>query len=44
MADTFDLFRRLSAGAKFNRKTFHNDPENVKVSISRIRMYVIKSG
>ena len=35
MADTFDLFRRLSVGAKFNKKKFHNDVENVKVSLSR---------
>lgn len=36
MVDTFDLFRRLSVGAKFNKKKFHNDPENVKVSLSSI--------
>lgn len=35
MVDTFDLFRRLSVGAKFNKKKFHNDVENVKVSLSR---------
>lgn len=32
MVDTFDLFRRLSVGAKFNKKKFHNDVENVKDS------------
>ncbi|XP_020627483.1 probable ATP-dependent RNA helicase DDX52 isoform X2 [Orbicella faveolata] len=32
MVDTFDLFRRLSVGAKFNKKKFHNDTENVKDS------------
>lgn len=32
MVDTFDLFRRLSVGAKFNKKKFHNDLENVKDS------------
>ena len=35
MVDTFDLFRRLSVGAKFNKKKFHIDQENVKVSLSR---------
>ncbi|KAL9982085.1 hypothetical protein ACROYT_G010879 [Oculina patagonica] len=32
MVDTFDLFRRLSVGAKFNKRKFLSDPENVKAS------------
>ena len=35
MVDTFDLFRRLSVGAKFNKKKFPNEPENDKVSLRR---------
>ena len=36
MADTFDLFRRLSVGTKFSKRKCQNNSNNLNVSLNNI--------
>lgn len=44
MVDTYDLFKKLGAGAQFDLKRFKHDAEKFKVRFSKIiRLYIILS-